>query len=373
MEKDIFVTSPFLPEKEVFLQYVDRIWDSRWLTNQGPLHEQFRGELKSYLEAPYVTLVVNGHMALEIAIRGLGVKGEVITTPFTFASTIHSLCLNNIKPVFCDIKEDDFTMNPDLIEGLITEKTTAIMPVHVYGHLCDVERIEAIAKKHHLKVIYDAAHAFGVKKNGKSVGMYGDAAAFSFHATKLFNTIEGGALVYQNPEYERIFNAYKNFGIEGEEEIVFVGGNAKMNEFQSAMGLANLPYMEQIIEDRKSATLKYRELLGKLPGIYFYIPEEVEGIKYNYAYMPIQIREEAGVSRDRLYEELKRERIFARKYFYPIATQYDCYRDLPYMKTSKAPVAEKVGDSILTLPLYYNMGLDTVTFICEKICKIMGR
>ena len=264
-------------------------------------------------------------------------------------------------------------MNPDLIEGLITEKTTAIMPVHVYGHLCDVERIEAIAKKHHLKVIYDAAHAFGVKKNGKSVGMYGDAAAFSFHATKLFNTIEGGALVYQNPEYERIFNAYKNFGIEGEEEIVFVGGNAKMNEFQSAMGLANLPYMEQIIEDRKSATLKYRELLGKLPGIYFYIPEEVEGIKYNYAYMPIQIREEAGVSRDRLYEELKRERIFARKYFYPIATQYDCYRDLPYMKTSKAPVAEKVGDSILTLPLYYNMGLDTVTFICEKICKIMGR
>ena len=244
------------------------------------------------------------------------------------------------------------------------------MPVHVYGHLCDVEQIEKIAKKHNLKVIYDAAHAFGIKKNGKSVGMYGDVSAFSFHATKLFNTIEGGALVYQEPVYERLFNAYKNFGIEGEEEVVFVGGNAKMNEFQAAMGLSNLPYMEEIIRNRRCSVLKYRELLSKIPGIYFYEPEAA-GIDYNYAYFPIQVKEEAGVTRDFLHQELKQSHVFTRKYFYPIATQYDCYKDMAVY--TNVPVAEKVGESILTLPLYYNMGLETVEFICKKIADILFR
>jgi len=366
MKNDILVTKPFLPDREVFKRYIDEIWDNQWLTNQGPLHEQFRNELKNYLKVPFVTPTVNGHLGLEIAIKGLDLKGEVITTPFTFASTIHALTLNNIKPVFCDIKESDFTLDADLIEGLITEKTTAIMPVHVYGHVCDTEKIDAIAHKHGLKVIYDAAHAFGVKKNGISVGLYGDVAMFSFHATKLFNTIEGGALVYRSPEYEYLFNAYKNFGIESEEMVSYVGGNAKMNEFQAAMGLANLPYMDIIIKKRKQLTLKYRELLGKLPGIYYYVPENQNGIETNYAYFAIRVDEtKAGITRDELYMQLKQSHIFTRKYFYPIATQYGCYQDIA--KDAKVPVAEKVGDSILTLPLYFDMELETVEFVCEKI------
>lgn len=372
MKNDILVTKPFLPDREIFKRYIDEIWDNHWLTNQGPLHEQFRNDLKNYLRVPFVTPTVNGHLGLEIAIKGLGLTGEVITTPFTFASTIHSLALNNIKPVFCDIKEDDFTINPEKIEVLITDKTTAIMPVHVYGHVCDTEKIELIAKKHNLKVIYDAAHAFGVKKNGRSIGLCGDVSMFSFHATKLFNTIEGGALVYQNPEYEHLFNAYKNFGIESEEIVAYVGGNAKMNEFQAAMGLANLPYMDIIIKKRKELTIRYRELLSKLPGIYYYIPENLKGIETNYAYFPIQIRQtEAGISRDELYMKLKQSHIFTRKYFYPIATQYDCYKELAV--ESNIPVAERVGDSILTLPLYYDMDIETVEFVCEKISEAIKR
>lgn len=370
MKKDIMVTRPFLPDKEVFKGYIDEIWDNQWLTNQGPLHERFRNELKSYLKAPFVTPTVNGHLALEIAIKGLGLKGEVITTPFTFASTTHALALNHIKPVFCDIKESDFTLNPELIEGLITEKTTAIMPVHVYGHACDTEKIESIAKKHNLKVIYDAAHAFGVTKHGKSIGLCGDVSMFSFHATKLFNTIEGGALVYQNPEYEHIFNAYKNFGIESEEVVAYIGGNAKMNEFQAAMGLANLPYMSTIIENRKESTMLYRKNLADLPGVRFFVPEDDEEVRYNYAYMPIEIdSEKAGISRDEVYMKLKQSGIYSRKYFYPIATEFDCYKE--YAADANVPVARKAGKNVLALPLYYNMGADTVEYVCCKIKEAM--
>ena len=369
MNSDIMVTRPFLPDRELFDKYIDKIWDTQWLTNQGPLHEQFRAALKEYLKVPYLTPTVNGHLALEIAIKGLGLSGEVITTPFTFASTIHALTMNNIKPVFCDIKKDDFTINPDLIEGLITDKTTAIMPVHVYGHVCNVEKINKIAEKYNLKVLYDAAHAFGVKKDNVSIGLYGDVSAFSFHATKLFNTIEGGALVYKNSSYERLFNAYKNFGIEGEETVSFIGGNAKMNEFQAAMGLTNLPYMEKIIEDRKTSTLKYRELLGKIPGIYFYVPENDESIEYNYAYMPIQIRPESHITRDELFVGLKEAHIFPRKYFYPIATQYECYKK--DSQNYDIPIAEMVSNNVLTLPLYFNMGINTVEFVCNKIEELV--
>lgn len=367
MEK-IFVTRPFLPDKDVFKKYIDDIWESQWLTNQGPLHEQFVGELKRFLDIPNVTLTVNGHMALEIALKGLGISGEVITTPFTFASTIHALSLCNIKPVFCDINAEDFTIDANKIENLITDKTTAIMPVHVYGHMCDTEKIELIAKKHGLKVIYDAAHAFGVKKNGVSAGAFGDVSMFSFHATKLFNTIEGGALVYKNSEYQPLFNAYKNFGIEGEEMVSHVGGNAKMNEFQAAMGLANLPYMDAIVAERKRLTLRYRDYLEDLPGVRFFVPEAKEGIEYNYSYFPIQIdAQKAKCSRDELHTKLKGDNIFTRKYFYPIATDYECYK--MYKAVSHVPVAEAAGNSIMTLPLYYNMGIDKVDYVCKKIAE----
>lgn len=369
MEK-IFVTRPFLPDKDVFKKYIDDIWESQWLTNQGPLHERFAAELKKTLDVPNVTLTVNGHMALEIALKGLGITGEVITTPFTFASTIHALTLCNIKPVFCDINIDDFTIDVNKIEELITDQTTAIMPVHVYGHMCDTDKIELIAKRNNLKVIYDAAHAFGVKKNGVSSGVFGDVSMFSFHATKLFNTIEGGALVYKNDEYEALFNAYKNFGIEGEETISRIGGNAKMNEFQAAMGLANLPYMDAIVEDRKKTTLKYRDFLKDIAGIRYFVPEDKKGVEYNYSYFPIQIDpEKAKCSRDELYMKLKEYNIFTRKYFYPIATDYECYKK--YKGIYKVPVAEAAGKSVMTLPLYFNMGNDKVDYVCEKISKIM--
>lgn len=366
MENNILVTRPFLPPKEEFQRYLDSIWENQWLTNQGPLHEQFVAQLKEYLQAPCVTPTVNGHLALEIALQGLGIHGEVITTPFTFASTTHALSLCGIKPVFCDIREDDFTMDPDKIEALITENTTAIMPVHVYGHMCDTKKIEAIAKKYNLKVIYDAAHAFGVRKNGRSAGLFGDVSMFSFHATKLFNTIEGGALVYSEESYERLFNAYKNFGIENEESVPYIGGNAKMNEFQAAMGLANLPYLDEIMEDRKRSTQRYRELLQDVPGIKFFTPDADPEVEYNYAYMPIVVdAEKFGMTRDALNLALKEDHIFTRKYFYPIVTEYQCYKD--FMKDAHVPVAERAGKRVMTLPLYYKMGEETVDYVCACI------
>lgn len=370
MNNNIFVTRPFLPDKEVFKRYIDEIWESQWLTNQGPLHERFISALKEYLRVPYVTPTVNGHLALEIALKGLNITGEVITTPFTFASTIHSLTLCNIKPVFCDIKKSDFTIDAEKIEALITEKTTAIMPVHVYGHLCEVNQIEVIAKKHNLKVIYDAAHAFGVKKDGISVGMFGDVSMFSFHATKLFNTIEGGALIYKSKGYEKLFNAYKNFGIEDEEHIPHVGGNAKMNEFQAAMGLANLPYINEIINDRRKSTIRYRDRLQKISGIRYFIPEEAKGIDYNYSYFPIVVdSNEIGKTRDELYLYLKERNIYTRKYFYPIASDYECYKG--FKLNDAVPIAREAGKTVLTLPLYYGMGIDTVDYVCDNILNAL--
>lgn len=258
-KKEITVTKPFMPELTEYVSYVEKIWDNCWLTNKGPVYKEFEVELKKYLNVNNLCLTVNGHSALDIAVKTLNLTGEVITTPFTFASTTHSLTLNNIKPVFCDIKESDLTIDEDKIEALITDKTTAIMPVHVYGHSCNVNKIEKIAKKYNLKVIYDAAHSFGVTKNGKSIAECGDVSIFSFHATKLFHTIEGGCAIYKNANLELLFNAYRNFGIYSEEEINYVGGNAKMNEFQAAMGIINLKHIEEIIKKRKQLTLYYRK------------------------------------------------------------------------------------------------------------------
>ncbi|MEG2021474.1 MAG: DegT/DnrJ/EryC1/StrS family aminotransferase [Oscillospiraceae bacterium] len=368
-EMPILVTKPYLPPKEEFDQYVEQIWKNNWLTNQGPLHEKFKNALKQQIKADNITLTVNGHLALEIAIRGLQLSGEIITTPFTFASTIHAITLNGITPVFCDIKDTDLTIDESKIESLITDKTTAILPVHVYGHTCNTERIEEIGKKYNLKVIYDAAHAFGVLKNGKSLSLCGDVSMYSFHATKLFHSIEGGALVYNDNSLVQIFDDYKNFGIHDEEHVDYVGGNAKMNEFQAAMGLANLAHIDEIICERKAITLHYRQRLYGVKGIRFFEPEQTKGVEYNYAYMPVLINaEQFGISRDELYDVLKREdNIVTRKYFYPIATEYACYSNL--RNRSNTPVALNVSQKVLALPIYSGLSLQEVDYICDCILK----
>lgn len=369
MEEKIMVTRPFFPGRKEFDQYVDQIWKNKWMTNQGPLHEKFSQELRSYLGCENVTLTVNGHMALEVALRGLRVHGEVITTPFTFASTTNSISLTGLTPVFCDVRESDMTIDPDKIEELITDKTEAILPVHVYGHPCDTEKIDQIARKHNLKVLYDAAHAFGVKKNGHCIALEGDASIFSFHATKLFNTIEGGAIVYKDERYKKNFDMYKNFGIENEESIPFIGGNGKMNEFQAAMGLANLPHMPEIIQQRKEYTMQYRERLETIPGVRVFRPDQDPMVVYNYAYMPVQITDDAKLTRDQLCDDLKQYNIFVRKYFYPLISNCACYRSLP--SASGLPVANKASQQIITVPLYFGMGHDTVDYVCDKLEKLL--
>lgn len=367
MDKPVYVTRPYLPPREDFERELDGIWQRDLLTNNGPEVKRLQGALQSFFGAPQVELFVNGHQALDVAIKGLGLSGEVITTPYTFASTTHALTLNGIKPVFCDVRASDLTMDPQQIESLITEKTTAILPVHVYGHPCDTAAIEKIAHKHGLKVLYDAAHTFGVTVGGESLTLKGDVSMLSFHATKLFHSIEGGALVYRDESFTRIFSAYRNFGIESEEQVDFVGGNAKMNEFQAAMGLCTLPHVPQLIKERKAITERYREHLGMVAGISMFYPDKAPNVGYNYAYLPVLIDEAVfGESRDALYERLKTENIFARRYFYPIVPEFGCYR-AQYEKAA-LPVARRAGQQILCLPIYNGLELVTVDEICEVIC-----
>ncbi len=366
----IYVTKPYLPEKEKFNSYIDFIWDSCYLTNQGTLHNEFQDRLKGYLDVGNITLTVNGHLALESALRMFDFEqgSEVITTPFTFASTTHAITLSGLKPVFCDIKESDLTIDENKIEELITDKTVAILPVHVYGHPCNVEAIESIAKKHGLIVLYDAAQAFAVKVNGKSIANYGDISMFSFHATKLFHSIEGGALAYNKSEYAEILNAYKNFGIMDEEHVEYVGRNAKMNEFQAAMGLCNLDSMEDILVKRKEITLRYREHLKGIPEVrMFYV--ESDKIEYNYAYLPILVNTKEN--REELYNFLAEHDIFVRKYFYPIVSDYECYKEL--YNEVKLPVAKKSGDTVLTLPIYHELSLEDVDRVCFFIKKYFDK
>lgn len=366
MKTPIYVTRPYLPPREDFNHEIDKIWERDILTNNGEEVQSLQLALQKFLEAPEVNLCVNGHQALEIAIKGLHLSGEVITTPFTFASTPHALSLNGIKPVFCDIREDNLTMDPSGIEELITEKTTAILPVHVYGHPCDVAKIDCIAKKHNLKVVYDAAHAFGVTVNGKNLPLAGDVSMLSFHATKLFHTIEGGALVYCEKEFTRIFNAYKNFGIEGEEHVNYVGGNAKMNEFQAAMGLCNLPHIGELIAERREITLRYREHLEGVKGLRYFEPEKDLAVSYNYAYFPILIdASDFGETREEVYERLKCRNIFTRRYFWPIVPDYECYRQ--NYSQAALPITRKVGTQVLCLPIYNGLSLETVDKICKEL------
>ncbi len=364
----IQVTRSSMPSFEEYCEEIKDLWESHWLTNMGAKHKELQANLEDYLACPHVILYTNGHLALENVIAAMNFPkgGEVITTPFTFASTTHAIVRNGLVPVFCDIDPESYTIDVSKIEALITGKTVAIIPVHVYGNICDVEAIDAIAKAHRLKVIYDAAHAFGVKYKGVSSANFGDASMFSFHATKVFNTIEGGAVCFKDDDLVVTMNDLKNFGIHGPESVTYVGGNAKMNEFQAAMGICNLRHLEGEISKRKKVVEKYNELLGGVPGIR--IPKAQKNVESNYAYYPV-IFDGFKKDRDQVFEELKENEIVARKYFYPITNSFECYKDYPTAGAEKTPVALYLGDRVLTLPLYADLALEDVERICEIVLR----
>ncbi len=360
----IFVTRSLMPPFEEYSEEIKELWDSHWLTNMGKKHKEFQEALCAYLGVQNLELVVNGHMALEMTLQAMELSGEVITTPYTFASTTHAIVRNKLTPVFCDINPDDFTIDTDKIEELITEKTSAILPVHVYGKICNIEKIEEIARKHNLKVIYDAAHTFGETYKGEGVGNFGDASVFSFHATKVFNTIEGGAVCYKDKTIGDKIYDLKNFGIHGPEVVSGIGANAKMNEFCAAMGLCNLRHIDGEISARKAVFEKYTDILGDVKGVQ--ITSVQKDVVSNYAYYPVVFDgKEFGKNRDEVYDELYKDGIVARKYFYPITSDFDCYKGR--FNPLDTPVAYDISKRVLALPIYG--GLDEK--IVEKICKII--
>lgn len=362
MNKPIQVTQSSMPEFEEYIDEIKDLWESQWLTNMGVKHKQLEKELCQYLNAPNITLFTNGHLALECTIAAFNLTGEVITTPFTFASTTHAIVRNGLVPVFCDINPDDYTIDTDKLESLITDKTSAIIPVHVYGNICNVREIERIAKKYNLKVIYDAAHAFGVTVNEVGVANFGDASMFSFHATKVYNTIEGGAITFKDQKLSKKLNDLKNFGITGPESVEYVGGNAKMNEFQAAMGICNLRHVDNEIVKRKAVVERYVERLSNIKGIKLNLPQL--GVKSNYAYFPV-VFDGYQFSRNEVFEKLKTEGVYARKYFYPLTNSFECYKDK--FDVNKTIVAKYIADRVLTLPLYADLDLDDVDRICNII------
>ena len=362
MDKPIQVTSSSMPTFTEYIEEIKDLWESKWLTNQGTKHNQLEIKLANYLDIPNVALFTNGHLALENILEVFQLEGEVITTPFTFASTTHAIVRRGLTPVFADINPDDYTMQMDNLERLITEKTSAIMPVHVYGNICDNEEIERIAEKYNLKVIYDAAHAFGVTVNGKSIANFGDASMFSFHATKVFNTIEVGALTFKDPNLKYVLDAYKNFGITGPETVEYIGGNAKMNEFQAAMGLCNLRNIDREIDKRKLVFERYIENLSGFDDIK--LPSIQKGVVSNYSYFPVLFNS-LKISRDEIYHELMKHNIYTRKYFYPLTNQFECYQSK--FTPNHTPVAQQISQRILTLPLYADLQLDDVDRICNVI------
>lgn len=364
-EDKILVTRASMPPYEEYIEAIKPLWDSHWLTNMGAYHKQFEKRLREYLDVPGLSLMVNGHMALEMVIHAFDFPqgAEVITTPFTFISTTHAILRNNLTPVFCDIKEDDGTIDENKIEALITSKTVAILPVHVYGHVCNVEAIGQIAKKHNLKVIYDAAHAFGVRYHGKGIGSFGDASIFSFHATKVFHSIEGGAVSFRDPQiYDRLY-CLKNFGIRSEEVVSDIGANAKMNEFCAIMGLCNLNHIQEYFADREEKDRYYRKHLEGIRGIEFL--EGTQEGSLNYAYFPILVREEYGMSRDGLFDALRMRGIHARKYFYPLTCDQVCFGDR--YRDADLSIARKMASEILVLPLYAELTTDNMNQIISVI------
>ncbi|MCI8346271.1 MAG: DegT/DnrJ/EryC1/StrS family aminotransferase [Clostridia bacterium] len=368
MEK-ILVTQSSMPGFHEYMDEIEELWDSHWLTNMGIKHKKLQKELKEYLSVENVELLTNGHMALELTLQAMNLQGEVITTPFTFASTTHAIVRNGLKPVFCDIDPVTYTMDVEKIEGLITDRTCAIMPVHVYGNLCDVEGIERIAHKYELKVIYDAAHAFGEVYKGRAIGSFGDASCFSFHATKVFNSIEGGAVCFTDTRLGNLLYELKNFGIHGPEEVSAVGANAKMNEFCAAMGLCNLRHVKEEIEKRKAVVERYYSHLQGVEGIQLNMLRS--DVDSNYAYFPVVFEEKAfGASRAEVFNMLAENGIGARKYFYPLTNTFSCFHR--EYDVNDTPVALHISKRVLTLPLYADLQMEDVDRICRLIlaCKV---
>lgn len=361
----ILVTRSSMPGFEEYCDEIRELWDTHWLTNRGVKHRLFEDAVQEYLGVEHMTLFVNGHSALECVFEtmGLGEDGrdEVITTPFTFASTTHAIVRKGLRPVFCDIKPSDFTLDPSKAEALVTDRTCAIVPVHVYGNVCDVDAIQDVADAHGLKVVYDAAHAFGVEKDGVGVGNFGDASMFSFHATKVFNTIEGGAVAHPDGELSDRLAQWRNFGITGPETCEYVGGNAKMSEFSAAMGICNLRHVDDEISKRRKVAQRYWELLGGVPGIRVCKP--AAGVRHNYAYMPVVFDPARfGAARDEVFDALAERGIGARKYFYPITSALGCYEGR--FDAGDTPVAKLVSERVVTLPMYADLALEDVDEIC---------
>lgn len=367
-QKTITVTSPLLPDLKEFEKYLEDIWNRKWLTNNGYYHQELEKALAEYLGVPYLSLFTNGTLPLITALQAMRITGEVITTPYSFTATTHSIWWNNLKPVFVDVEEETGNINPEKIEAAITPQTTAIMPVHVYGTPCNTKRIQEIADIYGLKVIYDAAHAFGVNVAGKTILEAGDMSTLSFHATKVYNTVEGGALVCHDAATKKRIDYLKNFGFADEVTVVAPGINSKMDEIRSAYGLLNLKQVDSAIERRKHVAEMYKAALKNVPGIRFL--DDIEGVRHNYSYFPIFITEnEYGMSRDALYAKLKENNILARRYFYPLISNFPVYRGLESARPGNLPVANKLAEQVLCLPMYADLANNDVMRIIEVVQK----
>lgn len=367
-DKPIYVTSPLLPPLDDFISSLKEIWESKILTNNGSFHHKLEQELSSYLKVPYLSLFTNGTLPLITALQAMRITGEVITTPFSFVATTHSLWWNGIKPVFVDIDPDTCNLDPNKIEAAITPRTTAIMPVHVYGRPCDTKSIQEIADKYGLKVIYDAAHAFGVEINGESILKAGDMSTLSFHATKVFNTLEGGALIVRDEQTKKRIDYLKNFGFVNETEVVAPGINSKMDEVRSAFGLLNLKIVDTAISKRQQIAIKYRNELKKVAGISFF--EDMPGIRHNYSYFPIFINEKKyGMTRDQLYFKMKKYNILGRRYFYPLISTFSTYRGLESAQPENLPIATKIANNVICLPIHHALTEEEVENIISLITK----
>ncbi len=364
--KTITVTSPLLPDLEEYYRLLQQVWDSKWITNNGSFHRQLEKALAEYLKVPYVSLFTNGTLPLITALQALRITGEVITTPYSFVATTHALWWNGIKPVFVDIEPSTGNIDPNKIEAAITPKTTAIMPVHVYGKPCDTKAIKDIADKYGLKVIYDAAHAFGVEVNGESILDAGDMSTLSFHATKVYNTVEGGAMVMHDEATKRRIDYLKNFGFAGETTVVAPGINSKMDEMRSAYGLLNLRQVDAAIEARHQVAIQYRKALREVPGITFW--DDIPGVKHNYSYFPIFVdAKEYGMTRDELYNKLKGQGVLGRRYFYPLISSFSTYRGLPSATKENLPIATKMAEEVICLPMHHLLTKEDIERILSLI------
>ena len=367
-EKQITVTSPLLPDLEEFNALLKEIWDSKWVTNNGSFHKQLERELAEYLKVPYISLFTNGTLPLLTALQALHITGEVITTPYSFVATTHSIWWNGCKPVFVDIDPATGNIDPDAIEAAITNKTTAIMPVHVYGKPCDTKRIQEIADKYGLKVIYDAAHAFGVEVDGESILNAGDMSTLSFHATKVYNTLEGGALVMHDEATKKRVDYLKNFGFAGETEVVAPGINSKVDEVRAAYGILNLRQVDAAIEARHQVAIKYREALRPVEGITFM--DDMPGVKHNYSYFPLFVdAEKYGMTRDELYEKMKAHNVLGRRYFYPLISTFTTYKGYESANPKNLPKAHKMADSVICLPMHHELSAEDIDRVLELIVK----